>query len=40
MLEGVRVDRHREAEEAVPEIDVSRPHEARMYDYLLGRCFL
>jgi hypothetical protein len=24
----------------VPEIDVSRPHPARVYDYRLGGCFL
>ena len=32
----------READEgaAVPDLDTSRPHPARIYDYYLGRCSL
>jgi S-adenosyl methyltransferase len=36
MLEDVSVDDSPVAEAPVPQVDVSRPHPARMYDYYLG----
>jgi hypothetical protein len=36
MLEDVSVDDSPAAEAPVPQVDVSRPHPARTYDYYLG----
>jgi hypothetical protein len=39
MLEDANVEDSPAAEAPVPQVDVSRPHPARMYDYYLGGCF-